>query len=214
MEGATALSHIRPFSVELFPSISSFSLFLPLCLFARLFWCCGIRVYFWVRGARIGLPTDTGLLGSSSIELRKINKITLKCSYTPPLEGRYSRDSLCYGVGARVVYRCGVQLYITAKCPKKMFSSSPRPLWFHFKFDPRASFRSVHKLLSNIIKGRSGKKAGEEPPPAQPRTDHTKPKAWPFAMRSDREEGEWRVARSGCPSARQHAKTTRPLCEK
>ena len=34
-------------------------------------------------------------------------------AHIPPLEGWYSRDSLCYdGVGARVVY-------ITAKCKKK-----------------------------------------------------------------------------------------------
>ena len=33
-------------------------------------------------------------------------------AHIPPLEGWYSRDSLCYGVGARVVY-------ITAKNAKK-----------------------------------------------------------------------------------------------
>ena len=33
-------------------------------------------------------------------------------AHIPPLEGWYSRDSLCYGVGAHVVY-------ITAKAKKK-----------------------------------------------------------------------------------------------
>ena len=63
---------------------------------------------------------ESSVLGRARFASRTAEKIkkgslTLSKFYVahiPPLEGWYSRDSLCYGVGARVAY-------ITAKAAKK-----------------------------------------------------------------------------------------------
>ena len=62
VEGATTLSHIRLFFGEFF---SFYFLFLAFALLVCLlvsFCATGLGFYFWIRGARIGLTTDIGLL--------------------------------------------------------------------------------------------------------------------------------------------------------
>ena len=49
-------------------------------------------------------------------------------AHIPPLRGWYNRDSLCYGVGARVVY-------LTAKCKKKNTSNLVYPETTNFYID-------------------------------------------------------------------------------